>query len=593
MVRLDFVDAVGQPAPMVFDQPDRMIEAWRVDQVRSAMAEAEAACAAGYFVAGFVAYEAAGAFDDALTTRAAGDMPLVWFGVFAAPTREEPTGPPASAAAADHAADADPAWSTGISPAQYRDAIARVRRAIEDGDSYQANYTFALRSRLDASTLHARHRRLVAEQRPPYAAWLDIGRWRILSLSPELFFRLESGRITTRPMKGTAPRGLCAEDDERQREALRHSAKNHAENVMIVDLARNDIGRIAEVGSVAVPSLFDIERYRSVFQMTSTVTGHVRAGTSMTDVFDALFPAGSITGAPKASSMRLIAEIEQAPRGVYCGAIGFMAPGGDAVFNVAIRTAVVEVSTGTCEYGVGGGITWDSVAADEYAEAVSKASFLRPLPPFDLIETMRLEGGVVVRGDRHLRRLASSAAYFDIPLDEALVAHALDGQAHLHPTGCRRVRLLLGQNGDVRVESVPLAEAILGRRAVALADSPVSSDDRFLYHKTTRRGAFDRRRACHPGAFDILLANERGELTEFTIGNVVIEIDGRRLTPPRHCGLLAGVFREELLEHGAIVEHVLTIDDLARATGIWLINSVREWVEVEIASQLPAKSMVQ
>lgn len=582
-LRFDFADAAGRPAPMVFHRPERVIEAWHVDRVREAMAEAESARAAGRFVAGLVAYEAAAAFDDALATKPPGELPLVWFGVFAAPS----TGADADAAppeAGDAVADlgGEPPWSSDVAPDEYRAAVARVRRAIEDGDSYQANYTFRLRSRLDPSTLYPRYRRLVADQHPPYAAWLDIGAWQILSLSPELFFRLEAGTITTRPMKGTAPRGLVAADDERQRDALRRSAKNRAENVMIVDLARNDVGRIADVGSVTVSSLFDVERYRSVFQMTSTVAGRVRPGTSMTDLFAALFPAGSITGAPKTSSMRLIAEIERAPRGVYCGAIGFMAPNGDAVFSVAIRTAVVRTATGECEYGVGGGITWDSAPDDEHAEAMSKASFLQTQPRFDLIETVRLDAGLFVRRDRHLHRLASSASYFGFAFDAEAAAAALAAHARQHPSGVRRARLLLTRHGTVSIESVPFVAPHGSRPTVALADSPVSSRDVLLYHKTTRREVFERHRARHPDAFDVLLWNERGELTEFTIGNLVVEIDGRRSTPPRACGLLAGIFREELLDAGLVAERVLTRDDLGRATRVWLVNSLREWVEVQL-----------
>jgi para-aminobenzoate synthetase/4-amino-4-deoxychorismate lyase len=585
-LRFDFVDTSGRPAPLMFEHPRRVIEAWRLEDVRPAMAAAEEARAAGQYVAGFVGYEAARAFDDALTTRAPGDLPLVWFGVFASPSADGLPEPTTGGAAAqtDEAGSPTADWTANVTRADYDAAIARVRDAILAGDSYQVNYTFRLRSRQEVGSLAARYLRLRASHRAPYAAHLAIGRWQILSLSPELFFRLDGRALTTRPMKGTIGRGRHGAEDDAQVEVLRASTKNRAENVMIVDLMRNDVGRIAEVGSVAVPSLFDVEQYASVFQMTSTVTGQVRRNTTVTDIFTALFPAGSVTGAPKTSSMRLIAEIEHAPRGIYCGAVGFMAPNGDAVFNVAIRTAVIDATTGDVEYGVGGGITWDSTAGDEYAEALSKASFLDVPPSCSLLETMRLHEGRFVRLDRHLRRLERSATYFGIALARAPVKAALDDHARAHPTGTRRARLLLSPLGVATVESQPFVPASPDEpsRPVALADSPVSGQDRFLFHKTTNRVVYEQQRALHPDAFDVLLWNQRGEITEFTIGNVVVEIDGRRWTPPVDCGLLGGVFRESLLETGAVAERVLTLEDVRRASGLWLVNSLREWVAVAV-----------
>jgi para-aminobenzoate synthetase/4-amino-4-deoxychorismate lyase len=585
-LRFDFVDATGQPAPLVFERPRRVIEAWRLDDVRPALAAAEQARAGGNWVAGFIAYESAAAFDDVLTTRVPGEMPLVWFGVFESPSRndspDQTTGNTGATAAQVASATAD--WTADVTREEYDAAVDRVRAAIQEGDSYQANFTFRLRSALEVANLAARYRQLRAAQAPPYAAHIDIGRWQILSLSPELFFRLDGNTITTRPMKGTTGRGRFGVEDAARAEALRTSAKNRAENVMIVDLMRNDIGRITEVGSVAVPSLFDVERYPSVFQMTSTVTGRVRRGTTVTDIFAALFPAGSVTGAPKTSSMRLIAELERAPRGVYCGAIGVLTPSGDAVFNVAIRTAVVDTATGGVEYGVGGGITWDSTPGDEFAEALSKASFLDTPPAFSLFETIRLEAGVLVRRDGHLRRLERSAQYFGIPLDTAHLVSVIDDHARQHATGTRRARVLLSPLGVTTVESRPFAPiaAEAAPLPVALARAPVSSQDRFLFHKTTRRAVYEQHRAAHPDAFDVLLWNERGEVTEFTIGNLVVELEGRLWTPPIDCGLLAGVYREALLAAGTISERVITVDAVRGASRIWLVNSLRGSVETSL-----------
>jgi para-aminobenzoate synthetase/4-amino-4-deoxychorismate lyase len=436
----------------------------------------------------------------------------------------------------------------------------------------------------------------------------------VLSLSPELFFKIRGRRITTKPMKGTAARGRWREEDEERAAWLAASEKNRAENVMIVDLARNDVGRIAEVGSVRAVTLFEVERYPSVFQLVSTVEGTLRDGTTLTDVFRGLFPAGSITGAPKSSSMRLIASIEDAPRGVYCGAIGFVAPTGDAIFNVAIRTAAIDTHTGRTEFGVGGGVTWDSTTDAEYAEALSKAACLSPLPAFDLLETMKLEDGIIVRRERHVQRMRESAAYFDIPFDADRINAALDDEVSdaLRATpagesGARRLRLLLSPSGVPRVESTPLSPSSRGDvfasppptspptsiqtptpLPVVLAKTPVSSQDVFLAHKTTNRAVYEAHaraidRAAHPDAFDVLLWNEVREVTEFTIGNVIVEIAGERYTPPRTCGLLGGTLRAELLEQGAIRERIITLDDLSSATRLWLINSVRGVLEVRLA----------
>ncbi len=599
-LRFDFVDSEGHAAPLVFERPERVIEARRIEDVRAVLDKAAAAQASGRFVAGFVSYEAAPAFDAALVTRAPSALPLVWFGVFAAPTSNVDSGATDAARPAPSIAPIAP-WSADVTRAGYDEAVARVRDAIADGECYQANYTFRLRSRVDVDTLDVRYHELRRAQGVRYGAHLDIGRWQILSLSPELFFKLDGRMVITRPMKGTIGRGRFTSEDDERATTLHASAKNRAENVMIVDLMRNDLGRIAEIGSIEVPSLFDVETYPAVFQMTSTVSGRLRNGLRVPDVFAALFPAGSITGAPKTSSMRTIADLETAPRGLYCGAIGVMTPDGRAVFNVAIRTAVVDTTTGAIEYGVGGGITWDSTPSDEYAEALSKASFLDTPSSFALIETLRIDEGVFVRRRRHLDRMARSAAYFGFRFDRPCVDAALDAHAHDHPHGSRRARIELTRDGAVTVESQPFAP---GRRAaepprspvaprsraaaqprspvIALSPTPVSSRDVFLFHKTTRREVYDRARASHPDAFDVLLHNEHGELTEFTIGNLVIEIDGVRWTPPRPCGLLNGAFRDELLESGAIRERVLTRDDLTSASRVWLINSLREWVEVEL-----------
>ena len=569
--RFDFEPGDGR-APLIFRHPARVVIARTVDEVPAVMAAVEQGLSDGLYAAGYVSYEAAPAFDSALTTQPPSNVPLVCFGLFpgveqAAPLEEGRLPPSVE-------------WTPALSAEDHARGVAAVREAIAAGDTYQTNYTFRLSAALDVAELDALYQHLARAERVPYAASLDTGEWRVLSLSPELFFHLDGSRLVTRPMKGTAPRGRWAEEDAALRDELWASEKNRAENVMIVDLCRNDLSRVCEVGSVRATSLFDVEPYPTVWQMVSTVEGDVRPGTRLSEIFAALFPAGSITGAPKSSSMRLIAALEHAPRGIYCGAIGFAAPDGRATFNVAIRTMTVDAASGRAGYGVGGGITWDSVAAAEHAEALVKAECLAVRPPFALIETLRVEAGTLVRVDRHLARLAESAAYFGFPCDVTLVGQRLDRCAAAHPAGRWRVRLELDSSGKVTVECRPLEAARPEPERVVLASRSVDSRDRFLCHKTTRRDVYDHHRAAHPGAFDVLLWNERRELTEFTRGNLVAETDGMLWTPPRSSGLLAGVFRGELVDAGTIHERVLTVEDLPRCTRLWFINSLREWVPV-------------
>lgn len=575
-LRFDFVNANGVVEPQIFSAPARLIIANELRDVAAAMADVDAALADGKYVAGFVAYEAAAAFDAALVTQPPTDLPLVWFGVFDAPA--------AAPALAVDAAAPGVEWTSGISRAEHQQGIAAIREAIANGDTYQINYTFRLNASIAPSAVRPLYDTLARAARVPYGALLEMGDWQLLSLSPELFFRanFQDGRIITQPMKGTAARGLWRKDDDLRAGALEKSEKNRAENVMIVDLARNDVTRVAEIGSVNATSLFHVDRYPSVLQMISTVEARLRPGVTLSDVFRALFPAGSITGAPKSSSMRLIAELEHAPRGAYCGAIGFASPGGEAVFNVAIRTITAR-SDGGAEYGVGGGITWDSEAGDEYAEAFAKAACLVVRPEFDLLETLRIEGGTAIRLDQHLARMAESAVYFGLDVDfsrvRSAVAACIQGRAATAPS---RLRIRVSRGGDVIAEAVDLDPRPAAAQPAVLASSPIDRADRFLYHKTTARSVYERHMQEHPGAFDVLLWNEAREITEFTRGNAVVEIAGRKVTPPRSCGLLAGVFRNALVERGDVAEAVITIDDLQRSTRIWFVNSLREWVQVRL-----------
>jgi para-aminobenzoate synthetase/4-amino-4-deoxychorismate lyase len=379
-------------------------------------------------------------------------------------------------------------------------------------------------------------------------------------------------------MKGTARRGRWAAEDEEAGQRLGLSEKDRAENVMIADLLRNDLGRVAALGTVHAAPLFEVERFRTVWQLTSTVSGRVRPGTGLADLFAATFPCGSVTGAPKVAAMKLVAALERAPRGAYCGAVGAVRPGGDSCFNVAIRTVEVDLESGDAVYGTGGGITWDSDPAAEWDEALAKARVLDLDPGVPtLLETLRLEGGRVALLDGHLARLAGSARYHAIPLDLPAARARIERES-----GDARLRLLLSPDGGLTVERSPLPEPMAGPVPVALSREPVDRSDPALFHKTTRRAPYERRRGERADAFDVLLANREGEITEATIANVIAEVDGERITPPLDAGLLPGVFRGQLLARGEVLERPLRVEDLRRARRIWLVNALRGWVEARL-----------
>ena len=575
--------------PLIFTRPSQIIVARRTDEVLPALRRVQDAVNAGNYAAGYVGYEAAPAFDWAMRVQSAdppSDFPLLWFGIFAQP-HLEPEPFPLSGAALEP--DPLSEWMPSTTRTQYDRNIDAIREAIARGETYQVNYTLRLRTPLRGED-YALYKRLLRAQQARYGAYLDIGRYRILSASPELFFHRKGTRIVTRPMKGTMARGRWLEEDEERARMLANSAKNRAENIMIVDLLRNDLGRIAVPGSVRVSELFALERYPTVWQLTSTVEADIPVLTTISEIFGALFPCGSVTGAPKIQTMRHIAGLEASPRQVYCGAIGLISPDGTATFNVAIRTLLADTQTQTAEYGVGGGITWDSTAGDEYAELLAKAAVLQAdRPEFDLLETLRLENGEFHLLEAHLQRLRDSAAYFGFPDVSEAARMALHGAGERHRGGNWRVRLRVSKLGTTITEEFSLAANPLdplpfNTVPIVIARSPVNSANPFLNHKTTHRAVYERHlqeaRQQNADMYDALLWNERGELTEFTTGNLVVELGGELYTPPRDCGLLAGTLRAELLAQGKIRERLLTRDDLNHATRCWLINSVRGWQPV-------------
>jgi para-aminobenzoate synthetase/4-amino-4-deoxychorismate lyase len=554
--------------------PVRVIEATRPADVETAIRQVQAEARSRQCHAlGLIRYEAGRAFDLEVADAAPYALPLAWFALFES----------------DHVHVVDApralhAYRIGtprpsIDRDAFRAAFERIRQHIAAGDTYQVNCTFKLRADFSGDPLSL-FADLAATQRGRHSAFIRVGQHAICSASPELFFSIDGDRIAARPMKGTASRGRTAAEDDQRADALRHSAKERAENVMIVDMMRNDIGRVAEVGTVDAPELFALERYPNVWQMTSTVTA--RTSAPLDAIIRALFPSASVTGAPKVRTMEIIRDIEHEPRGVYTGAIGYLTPDGGAQFNVAIRTAVVDERRGALEFGVGSGVVWDSDPDREYDECLLKGSVLGRRPePFDLLETIRWtpeEGFFLL--ERHLARLQSSARYFGFECQVTRIRAALAAAVQT-AGGPLRLRLLVAEDGSVRVEQAPL-DARPGVWHVQLAPRPIDPLDARLFHKTTNRRMYEDLRV--PGYDDVILWNAAGEITESTIANLVFEIEGRRVTPPVECGLLPGTLRAELLATGQVSEARVRVDELSRASGLWLVNSVRGWCPATLAA---------
>ena len=581
---IDFPDG-AERLRSAFSAPEVLLVANGIDEVPEVLAKAESKAREGCWVAGFVAYEAAGAFDPALATRdPVAGLPAAMFAVYRG----------ATTAARQRADWMCGPWRDISGRDDFAAAVASIRHGIAEGEFYQVDYTTRLRAPFRGDSL-AFHDALRQSQPTAWCAYLDFGRWQICSVSPELFFHWhgddddgdQGGRtLISRPMKGTAARDEDTQRDNAAALRLRQSAKERAENVMIVDLVRNDLSRVARLGTVAVPELFAVEKWPTVWQMTSTVACRSRDTTTLGEVFAALFPCGSVAGAPKAAAMAAIARLETAPRGVYCGAIGLIKPGGEAVFSVGIRTAVVDAERGVAECGIGSGIVMDSAAAAEYAEWQSKRIFLdRACPDYELLETLRLRRGRYWLRRGHLQRIERSARALGFPFDGDRIAEALSATAASHGAGDWRVRLRLATDGAIQVEAFSLdaVPAIATVAEVALATSPVASANPWLRHKTTRRGVYESLAVTQEGIFDTLLHNERNEVTEFTRANLVVELDGRLVTPPLDCGLLPGVYRQVLLARKRVSEQIVKLDDLEQATALWCVNSVRGAIAVELS----------
>ena len=608
------------PWTQLFTTPVRVCVAWQAAEIPGLFAEIESAVAAGLSAAGFFSYECGNCFEAKAAMRASHEgQPLAWFGIYQRSYAfDHETGafldgePPDlegfrkncplvkghDFSRAEEAAKEEGALALeenltaefALSETEYARRVAAIHELIRAGDVYQLNFTAPLRIEAQGSVA-ALYARLRACQPVDYGAFLHWQQGRhVLSFSPELFFRIDAsdiGRsIVTRPMKGTAPRGRTTREDREIAEWLRNDPKNRCENVMIVDLLRNDLGRVARTGTVHADRLFDVERYSTLWQMTSTVSAELRLEVGFHEIFRALFPSGSVTGAPKVRSMQLLAKLEDAPRGVYTGAIGYFSPR-QTVFNVAIRTLELEGGSGTIcgSMGAGSGIVIDSDPASEYRECLLKAEFLtqsssRRPERFSLIETLLWDGTYPFL-ELHLDRLTDSAEYFGFPCDREETRSALEQHAkQFAEASPRKVRLLLDAEGNLEIASEVLNLQGASKRIARVRIAPQRTDltDAMLYHKTTHRPLYNQTlaQAARDSFDDVLFLNVRGEVTEGAISNVFVEKDGHWSTPPVECGLLAGVFRRHLLAtRPDIDERVLHLNDLRQTDGVYLANAVR------------------
>ena len=572
---------------LLFENPVDVIECIDTEDIDNALTAIDKARANGLHAAGFLSYELAYLLEPKLRHLIHDDRrsPLIWIGLFHEPRRlgfQETHRFVDALAEGDHSVKQ---LHLTLAKEKYLQAIDRVKAYISAGDVYQINMTFKYLFELVGNpwSLYASLRQ---RQRVAHGAFIQTRDFDVLSLSPELFVRVDDGKATVRPMKGTAGRGLTTAEDEALRRWLASDKKSRAENLMIVDLLRNDLGRVAEIGTVNVEDLFSVETYPTLHQMTSTVTAHWNGEVTASQLIGNLFPCGSITGAPKVRAIEIIRELETEPRGIYTGAIGMFAPGGDAHFNVAIRTLVID-RTGHGEMGIGSGIVHDSDPSAEYEECLLKAHFLtEPSSPYSLIETMRwqADGGYYLL-ENHLARLEASAQHFGIAYDPGGVREALELLATEFADKTLRVRLLLDQSGEITLTHVSTSVPKPGDRLTyVFSEKPIDSRDPHRYHKTTNRELLDAeytRLTAETGCDEVLFLNENGEVTEGSRSNLFVELDGRLMTPPVSCGLLDGTLRRSLMDapDSNIVEQVLMPPDLEKAQRVYLGNSVMGLIE--------------
>jgi len=580
----------ASPEILLFREPLGIITAVTPGEIDSCLSRLDKAIGDGYYAAGFLSYDLGYRFLEIPYDSYTG-FPLICFGIFQ--SMDKITLPEAEKALKGNDFSLTDGYYT-VPRDEYTRDIRIIKDHLENGNTYQVNYTFKYKFMFSGSP-DSFFISLLNRQPVPYAAMLETGNWAVLSMSPELFFSRSGQRITVKPMKGTINRGFVPRMDELNSQLLERSEKNRAENIMIVDLLRNDLGKISLTGSVLPEKLFSVEKYNTLFQMTSTVNSTLKSGISWESIFRNIFPSGSVTGAPKKRTMEIIHETEKEARNIYTGSAGYITPGGDALFNVAIRTVLIDKNTGRSELGIGSGIVYDSDPDKEYDECLLKGSFMTGLDikqEFELIETMLFEEGGVFLLDLHMKRLAKSAAVFSFKCNvDDIVALLQKETSMLDRDKKYRIRLLLGNDGVSSVTVSPLTgETVISRVKISVSGIRTDKNDFFLRHKTTRRTLYDTElETCRKnGYFDVLFFNSEGELTEGAISNVMLRKGHKYFTPPLECGLLGGVCREYLMgkDDMDIQEKVLYPRDLRSADGIFLMNSVRKMIPAELDNSL-------
>ena len=553
-----------------FTQPIKELKTRDLSEVADLLAQVESYQEQGYYVVGYVSYEAAPAFEEKLAVHKA---PLLgeYLLYFTVHDRVKTSPIPLTY----EEVDLPLKWREQTSAENYEKAISQIHHHLRQGDTYQVNYTVQLKQDLSVNPF-AIYNRMVVEQEAGYNAYVEHDEMAVISMSPELFFEQNDRELTTRPMKGTTHRGVTDQEDLAQASWLEQDPKNRSENMMIVDLLRNDMNRISEVGSEHVERLCQVEQYSTVWQMTSTIKSQLREDVDLVAIFRSLFPCGSITGAPKIATMEIIKDLEPQPRGVYCGTIGLLLPNGRRIFNVAIRT--IQLHQGKAIYGVGGGITWDSTWESEYREVHQKAAVLyRKQARFKLITTGKISQKQLLFEDQHLERLTKASRYFDYPFNPEDLRQKIEEECQVCDANQDyRLRIILSKSGEIELSRQILAPLSPSFCKAKLFLQEVDLNQSFTYFKTTHRPHLSL------GEQEIIYHNAAGELIETSIGNLVLKINGKLYTPPISLGILPGIYRQHLLETGQVEEKVLTALDLNHAEAIYGCNAVRGLYELEV-----------
>ena len=554
----------------IFTQPIRELKTRDLAEVTNLLEQVESYQEQGYYVVGYVSYEAAPAFEEKLAVHKA---PLLgeYLLYFTVHDSVETSSIPLTYEEVDLPSN----WQEITSAEDYEKAIAQIHHHLRQGDTYQVNYTVQLKQNLSANPF-AIYNRMVVEQEAGYNAYVEHDDMAVISMSPELFFEQNDRELTTRPMKGTTQRGVTDQEDLAQASWLEQDPKNRSENMMIVDLLRNDMNRISEVGSEHVERLCQVEQYSTVWQMTSTIKSQLRPDVDLVEIFRSLFPCGSITGAPKIATMEIIKNLEPQPRGVYCGTIGLLLPNGRRIFNVAIRT--IQLHQEKAIYGVGGGITWDSTWESEYREVHQKAAVLyRKQARFQLITTGKISQKQLLFEDKHLERLIKASRYFSFPFDPEDLRQKIEEECQVCDSHQDyRLRISLSKSGEIELSRQILTSLSPSFCKAKLCLQEADLNQSFTYFKTTHRPHLSL------GEQEIIYHNVAGELLETSIGNLVLKINGKLYTPPIRLGILPGIYRQHLLETGQVEEKVLTVPDLDQAETIYGCNAVRGLYELEV-----------